>query len=251
VDAFAWGVVGSVAAVAGVVVAIVTGVIPLVRDRRSRRAARADRGVQEDQAIGPGITQAGSLKFVAISLADTEHWSEVVLDSEFGYAFERRAAQFFCIDQTKALVRDPELVFDLMVVNRSASQPNFLFEIGVRWTALLSQLYDSGIPKAEAVQRGGAYIITCHRERFRFILPPHAPPDYEAGPIDTAIDESLVLPDPIYLQPQAPFRLSLELKDYTKAVPNHAQIRFWLRSENGIDWSPEIELFSLFELFSD
>jgi hypothetical protein len=90
-------------------------------------------------------------------------------------------------------------------------------------------LYDSGLPEAAAVQRGGEYIITYHREKFRFVLPSHTPPDYEAGPIDAAIDESLVLPDPIYLQPQAPFRFSLELKDCTKAVPkpNHAQIRFW------------------------
>jgi tetratricopeptide (TPR) repeat protein len=53
VDAFAWGVVASVAGVVGAVAAIVFGVVPLVRDRRSRRSDPID---GEDQGARPGLS---------------------------------------------------------------------------------------------------------------------------------------------------------------------------------------------------
>jgi len=59
VDAFAWGVVGSVAAVAGVVVAVVFGVIPLAQARRKARRPPA-KEASSARVSGGESMQAGS-----------------------------------------------------------------------------------------------------------------------------------------------------------------------------------------------
>jgi hypothetical protein len=58
VDAFAWGVVGSVAGVVAAAAAIVFGVIPLVQGRRKARLRPADGGPQAEVPAGHGV-QAG------------------------------------------------------------------------------------------------------------------------------------------------------------------------------------------------
>jgi hypothetical protein len=261
-----WTVVGSVAGVAAVAIALGAWWTqarserkhpPLTANDRLRVVVESDAGADddsaqvrrvEDQAAGQDITQAGWLRFASISLADTMYWSEMPVDSDRRrQVFDRKPTQYFCIDFNKAFVYDPELIFDLTIVNRSASQPLVLREIGVRWTALCRILYAYGIPKAAKIGRDGKYMIVCDPEKFKLAMPIPQPDLWseDIGPIDSAIDENVVLPDPIYLEPQAPFRFSLELKNYTKAVPNHALIRFWLRSEPGIDWSPEVEIFTI------
>jgi hypothetical protein len=259
-----WTVVGSVAGVAAVAVALGAWAVqarsarkhpPLGADDILRVTLEPDGDADdrakvqraEDQATGPGVTQSGWLRFVAVSLADTTYWSEVPVGDDYrSRVFERKPAQYFRIDFKKDFVYNPRLIFDITILNRSASQPLVLREVGVRWTALCKILYVYGIPEAAKIKRDGEYVIVCHPEKFQSALPiSDADVWGEGGPVDTTVDESVLLPDPIYLEPDAPFRFSLELKDYTSAVPNHALIRFWLRSEPGIDWSPEIELFTI------
>ena len=256
--------VGSVAGVAAVAVALGAWAAqarsarkhpPLTADDRLRVTLEPDADADdrarvqraEDEATGPDVTQSGWLRFVAVSLADTQYWSEEPVAADYrSRVFERKPTQYFHIDFDKAFVYDAKLIFDLTILNRSASQPLVLREIGVRWTALCRIVYAYGIPKAAKIKRDGKYVIVCHREKFESALSISGADSWgQVGPVDTAVEESIALPDPIYLEPHAPFRFSLELKDYTSAVPNHALIRFWLRSEPGIDWSPEVELFTI------
>jgi len=205
---------------------------------------RAQLRREEDLAKGPGIIQAGALRFVAVSLADTKYWREIQENTERPQVFPRKVDQYFCINIEEAFVYDPQLIFDITIVNKSSSQPYILREVGVRWTALCNIMYIYGVPEAAAIRPHGRYVITCHNEEFNEAMPPQGD-DGTAGPIDSAIDKGIRLADPIYLEPHAPFRFTLELEDYAKAVPNHAQIRFWLRSDAGTDWSQELEIFTL------
>jgi hypothetical protein len=64
--------------------------------------------------------------------------------------------------------------------------------------------------------------------------------DYEPRDVHETIAEKL--PDPIYLEPNAPYRYGLLLKDYSKNIPNRARIRMWGATDQGQNWSGELEM---------
>jgi hypothetical protein len=49
------------------------------------------------------------------------------------------------------------------------------------------------------------------------------------------------VPDPVYLEPNAPYRYGLLLRDYHRHVPNWARIRMWASTDQGECRSAEIE----------
>lgn len=98
----------------------------------------------------------------------------------------------------------------------------------------------SRIPKATKIRRGGFYVLDM--------------PDILSGfEIDWDLDEdasprtigkviSTNLPDPIYLEPMAPYRYCLLLRHYSKHIPSNARIRLGATTNAGHYYSEELEM---------
>jgi hypothetical protein len=79
----------------------------------------------------------------------------------------------------------------------------------------------------------------------------HRPSPFIGGPeilviapvrLNELVDHRIA--DPIYFEPQAPYRFSLRLRRYTERMPNHSLIRLRAETDAGAVWSHPIRTFT-------
>lgn len=117
----------------------------------------------------------------------------------------------------REFVTDADLFFDVVLHNRTKSA-EVVSGIGVEIVEVMSELNVYGIPEAAVIEPStDVYEIDM--------------PDLRRGrdgcniiyPVDKRL--GVRMRGPIYMEPQAPYRYELHLKDYQVNVPNHARLR--------------------------
>jgi hypothetical protein len=172
------------------------------------------------------------LKFASISIDVRDpNWCEIAEGEREG-SFDRPCSQRF-----KCGVYDADPLFDVTLLNVGNS-PTILTAIGIQVLTICPMDEIRSMPKAAKIFKSDSYVLEIPdiaRQVFdRF--------DYKYEP--QHLQETIVkrLPDPIYLQPNAPYRYEILLKDYSKNIPQWAKIRMWGATDQGPSWSGELEL---------
>ena len=195
---------------------------PYRRDEIERVAAIWGALADSEQFLRPEEYRDGPLKFANIAIdASDENWRELV-----GNPLEQRFE----------LIHDADPLFDITVLNIGKS-PTILTAIGIQ-VVTVWRIDFRGIPMAGKIRKSDSYVLPIPRIAQRM----HERLGHEYGPQD--IRETIVekIPDPVYLEPNAPYRYGLILKGYCKNIPNRAQIRMLAVTDQGESWSGELAL---------
>lgn len=185
-------------------------------------------GEQESIASGP-------LRFSNIGIDATDpNWGE---GEESGSPFDYPPFQHFQLVQ---FVHSADPLFDITLMNTTNS-PVILTAIGVQILKVAQICYVGGIPSAAKIPKSDSYALECPNIRERM----EAQHGRDYGPQDVRETISKKLPDPIYLEPKAPYRYGLLLRDYYKHIPNWARICMCASSDQGECRSEELGTFTL------
>jgi hypothetical protein len=195
------------------------------------------------QSIGEQATDtvSGPLKFSSIRIdANDPNWDE---GSRGGSPFDRPCSQYFKLVK---FVCNADPLFDITLMNTGKS-PVILTEIGIEVLTVCQRTYVYGFPTAAKIPKSDSYIIQIPNIKQR--MPQPMPGNrgiffgYEPQEVRETITKQL--PDPIYLESNAPYRYALLLKNYYRHVPNWARIRMWAATDQGECRSAELETFTL------
>ena len=231
---------------------------PLLRDKKY-----ADFGVNYGKAIrevievltacttSPGRNDnlsggsTGSLVFSTISTVDgfwnggrvTKEPDSFVIGDRSPFA--RQCSFRFGVTQ---YVTGPDPSFDITALN-TGIEPLLVSEVGVR-VVTIGHVYPlvGGIPEAVEVQTLAEYILEMPSLYEILDAEVHRRGSSLRAPsFELEVDKyvSTTLPNPVYLEPKAPFRFKLLLKGYWKGIPP-AIIRLTLLTSDGLAQSEEI-----------
>jgi hypothetical protein len=132
-------------------------------------------------------------------------------------------------------------LFDITLVNVTDT-PTILTAIGVNVIRVAQTTYFAGIPTAARIPRSDSYVLDIPDIRSRQVDLTNFVGDF--GPRDIAETIRKDLPDPIYLEPRAPYRYGLLLRYYATRMPNWARICMCLSTDKGECHSDELEISS-------
>lgn len=213
--------------------------------------------------------------FVNISIDTTNPgWKET---SDLSNPFKRECKQNFHLSLAAYNV---EPCFDITIMNISET-PVIMTDIGVEIVSVAAITYILGIPQAVKVKKVDTYTIEMPNvramiKRNQLQLPSQvdtqdvtalespqidtlSSPELPTGTVriqfgnlalndfpPTELNElvTIRIPDPIYLEPKAPYRYGLLLSKYHEHIPNHAILRLWIRANGKEEYSHEIHLWS-------
>lgn len=210
---------------------------------RRQPAQRAGISVSKD----PRGSNRG-LKFVSIGIhhRSDKYWREGER-SEHRSKISNKAAQYFHMTVFESDSdfwkehRDPvnaDPLFDITVKNESGRSLIFR-KVGVVISAVANSNYLWGIPTAVRIPVSANYAVDVPNLRERF---QDAYDGFELKP--KRLDEVVWkrVPDTYALEPEAPFRYTLRLKNYCENMPNHARLQMWCETDHGEFRSGEIAL---------
>ena len=187
-------------------------------------------------SISPRARAAsGPLRFSSIGIdASDPNWAEGERgDSPFDYP----PSQHF---QLVKFVHSADPLFDITLMNPTSS-PVILTAIGVEILKVAQVSYLYGIPSAAKITKSDSYVLECPNIRERL----KAQRGWDYGPEDIQERITKRIADPIYLEPKAPYRYGLLLKNYYKHVPNWARIGMCASTDHGECQSAELGTFTL------
>lgn len=182
-------------------------------------------------------TASGPLKFSSIRIdANDPNWGE---GTRGGSPFDHPCSQYFMLVK---FVFGADPLFDITVMNPGSS-PVILTAIGIEVLTVCQILYCYGIPTAAKIPKSDSYMIQMPNIRQRMRDKFGNFHDYEPQEVREMVTKHV--PDPVYLEPNAPYRYGLLLKDYYGHVPNWARIRMWASTDQGECQSAELEIFTM------
>lgn len=188
------------------------------------------------------------IQFVSIGIHDRsdKYWREGEF-SEHRSKKSNKAAQYFHMtvfesdSDFRKEHRDPvnaDPLFDITVKNESARSVIFR-KVGIVISVVANSNYLWGNPSAVRIPVSENYAVEVPnlRERLQYAFD-----GFELKP--KRLDEvvSMRVPDPYTLEPEAPFRYTLRLKNYCENMPNHARLQMWCDTDHGEFRSGEIAL---------
>jgi hypothetical protein len=184
-------------------------------------------------------TLSSGLVFVDIKLAETvpSYWIQETNPHLNWY--EKEARWYF---KRIEFLEGTDLPLEITVMNNGAN-PVVVSRVGVELAAGVNIWYTGRyygeIPIAEEIDLIGAYDVLLASEKTSawIGMDPDEMEWYEIGEIHETI-----LPKPIYLQPGAPLRYSLNMKKYDLQTPTHTILRMWLRTGTDEVLSDEISV---------
>jgi serine/threonine protein kinase len=196
---------------------------------RPRRASAPFSAIPEQVAPTP----SGPLQFASISIdARDLNWREI-REVPQRYPFDRPCSQRFRLTHW---IGNADPMYDIVLLNVGDS-PVILTAIYVQVLVAceVSEIWERiprSIPQAAKIPKSDSYVLQM--------------PDIKPVAFDKPQDVQEViverLRDPIYLEPRAPYRYGLLLKEYSKNFPVWARIRMGAATNQGESWSGELEV---------
>jgi len=180
---------------------------------------------RERLRIPAGDETTDSLVFESVELVTSEcAWhpmSRTLGQAHYPFASHQLRMDMWPEERRAAERRTLDPIFDLTLINRSA-RPLLLSGVGFEPVRAWAKL--KGLPVAAKVFVSDAYELGVH--------------GFECG-----TTQLFTLPDPVYLQAEAPYRYKLRLLDYGSAVPgNESAIRLVARAADQEFHSAQIYL---------
>lgn len=214
------GILVLIGAAASGVIGIVKGVLDIVKEVQELKKNRL-------------TDEAPAIAFANLSVEHTNpHWRK---SSEPGipYLFNTLSNHHFCLSVFNSNI---EPSFDITVLN-NVSHPTLITAIGVKIVEVADILEErgGGPPVAVKVSRGEAYVVEMPDLRAREILTELRLIDNRVCRTSTIKLNEVILtqiPDPIYLEPGAPFRYALYLKGYREYIPNNAILQLCIQTNH-------------------
>ncbi len=182
-------------------------------------------------------TELNDLAFANIAIDSNDlNWKEI--PTRFKQSpFKTNCSHFFTLNE---LVSSASLTFDITIINLN-NTPAILTAVGIEVVSVAHIIYEYGIPTAAKIYKQDSYEIELPDIKERL---PETDTFETIEPITLNEIISTRLKDPIYLEPNAPYRYGLLLKEYQSRMPNHAILSLWILTNLGETRSKLVEIIS-------
>lgn len=178
-----------------------------------------------------GGVAPGGVTFPSISIDHNNHYWEELSKTPSSYPFDRTCQQYFRCTKN---ITGAELSFDITAMC-GGHIPVLLTALGVELVSVAHIYYPGGTsapPRAVKIKKEDLYIL----EMPDVLTKVRAYSGSLVGEVEPMNLRELVstrLPDPVYLEANAPYRYGLLLDKYDERIPNHAILRFWAKTNLG------------------
>lgn len=204
----------------------------------------------KEPALFDEVITEGVIEHTTVS-NKSQYWKEkdISIRTPFGLPCDRHFA-------LNKLIRGADPIFDVTLLNR-LPQPLVVTDVGIFIESIAFDITEYGFPKPEKIPTSDEYIIEMpnlwdkHKKVFREYIRRYKAEDFKwlwkhgAAKVHTKEFVFLQLPNPIFLEPNAPYRFDLFLKNFDKNLPNHVLLRVCVKTGNALHQSQSFYLFTL------